>query len=90
MYDVSTAASSMQSRHWNCSVVCSYIPETSLSRPPWPELTPYDHEKEEQEHQGMAPPFLSYHAEIPNTDSSACVINRRQITGGDISDGAGH
>lgn len=31
-------------------VPSSYVPETSLSRPPWPELPPYDPEAEEQRH----------------------------------------
>ncbi|XP_053490130.1 39S ribosomal protein L21, mitochondrial [Ictalurus furcatus] len=31
----------------------SYVPETSLSRPPWPELPPYDKETEEQKHQAV-------------------------------------
>ncbi|XP_076879217.1 large ribosomal subunit protein bL21m [Brachyhypopomus gauderio] len=29
----------------------SYVPETSLSRPPWPELPPVDHEEEQKKHE---------------------------------------
>ncbi|KAM9461184.1 large ribosomal subunit protein bL21m [Clarias gariepinus] len=31
----------------------SFVPETSLSRPPWPELPPYVREEEEQKHQAV-------------------------------------
>ncbi|XP_026879725.2 39S ribosomal protein L21, mitochondrial [Electrophorus electricus] len=31
----------------------SYIPETSLSRPPWPELPLVDHEEEQKKHQAV-------------------------------------
>ncbi|GAA6076770.1 39S ribosomal protein L21, mitochondrial, partial [Tachysurus ichikawai] len=40
-------------RKKSTAVPKSYVPETSLSRPPWPELGPYDKEKEEQEHQAV-------------------------------------
>ncbi|XP_060797861.1 39S ribosomal protein L21, mitochondrial isoform X2 [Neoarius graeffei] len=38
-------------REKNTAVPKSYVPETSLSRPPWPELPPYDKEREQQQHQ---------------------------------------
>ncbi|MCI4383837.1 hypothetical protein PGIGA_G00031150 [Pangasianodon gigas] len=47
-------------REKSTAVPKSYVPETSLSRPPWPELPPYDKETEEQKHRGTLTSFLSF------------------------------